>query len=93
MLLFMTTVFDGSDRVGVMYRLMGSEMLKQLNLEAKFAAIESDALKKDEKRLFSKALWGHFIFERYLLPAYPRNPVQLVPCVTPLYRTLSHNRP
>ncbi len=71
----MTTVFDGSDRVGVMYRLMSSEMLKQLNLEAEFAAIESDPLKKNEKRSFSKALWGHFIFEKYLLLAHPSNPV------------------
>jgi hypothetical protein len=63
-LLFMTTVFDGSDRVGMMYRLMSNEMLKQLNLEAKLAAIESNPLKKDEKRALSRALWGHFTFEK-----------------------------
>lgn len=74
-LLFMTTVFDGSDRVGAMYRLMSSDMLKQLNLETKLDAIESDPLKNDEKRAFSKALWGHFIFEKYVLPAHPYSPL------------------
>ncbi|OIW28590.1 hypothetical protein CONLIGDRAFT_387874 [Coniochaeta ligniaria NRRL 30616] len=70
-LLFMTTVFDGSDRVGVMYRLMSAQMLQQLNLEAEFDALEGDPLKNNEKRALSKALWGHFIFEKYLLPAHP----------------------
>jgi hypothetical protein len=61
----MTSVFEGSDRIDMMYRLMSSDMLKVLNLEAKFAAIEDDPLQNDEKRAISKALWGHFIFEKY----------------------------
>jgi hypothetical protein len=64
LLLFMTTVLDGCDRVGMMYRLMSTEMLKQLNLEAELAAIEGDVHRVDEKRALSRALWGHFIFER-----------------------------
>lgn len=63
-LLFMTTVFDGCDRVGMMYRLMSNEMLKQLGLEARIAAVERDPLRMDDRRALSRALWGHFIFEK-----------------------------
>lgn len=64
LLLFMTTVFDGSDRVGMMYRLMSNEMFRQLNLEAKLAVIDGDPLSMDDRRALSKALWGQFIFEK-----------------------------
>ena len=57
-----------------MYRLMSSEMLKGLNLEAKLAGIESRELRMCEKRAISKALWGHFIFEKYLLLTHLNSP-------------------
>ena len=64
----MTSVFDGSDRVGMMWRLMACDMMKQLNLEAELATIGNDPLKKVERRALSRALWGYFIFEKYLPP-------------------------
>lgn len=80
MLLFMTSVFEGSDRMNMMYRLMSSEMLRGLNLEARFAAIEGYTMHNSEKRAISKALWGHFIFEKYpllaLLKALSPDPVR-----------------
>ncbi|KAB5539497.1 putative C6 transcription factor [Coniochaeta sp. 2T2.1] len=69
-LMFMTSVFDGSDRVGMMWRLMACDMMKQLNLEAELAAIENDASKKVERRALSRALWGYFIFESMLAYTY-----------------------
>ncbi|KAB5554934.1 hypothetical protein GE09DRAFT_1222406 [Coniochaeta sp. 2T2.1] len=69
-LMFMTSVFDGSDRMGMMWRLMACDMMKQLNLEAELAAIENDPSKKVERRALSRALWGYFILENMLAYTY-----------------------
>lgn len=66
-LLFAGFIYNGTDRANMMYRYTSREMLKELNLEARFAIIENDPLKNDEKRAISKALWGFFIYEKYLV--------------------------
>ena len=84
-LLFMSSVFDGSDRSNMMYRLMSAEMLKGLQLDSKLRAIEAEPSKNDEKRALCKAVWGHFIFEKYYLPAlygFVMLPTPIEPCLT-----------
>jgi hypothetical protein len=42
-------------------------MLKKLNIEARLSRIRNDPNLGGERQALSKALWGFFIFERYML--------------------------
>jgi hypothetical protein len=46
-------------------------MLKKLSLEARLSRIRNDPNFGGERQALSKALWGFFIFERYMIGIDP----------------------
>jgi hypothetical protein len=74
-ILYRVCVCLAKDRAGLMYRSMAIEILKRLNLEDRFDSLTdtSSMAEAQERRAISKAVWGHFCFERYV----PQSSLQL----------------